>query len=351
MSPVLDSLPPIPVPFDHILLGALLVALAVAAVAPSPRPFLLGALVLALSVAIWDQSRWQPWLYQYLLMLSAFLPGASRAKEGDRALDTCRLVLVALYLWSGLQKLNVTFVTTVFPWLVEPLTRLLPTPLREWLAGAGLAVPLLETTIALALLLPRWRPAAVVLAVALHASVLLLLGPLGHAVNPVIWPWNVAMGLLVVLLFWGVPATARQILRPARRGWQAVVAVLVLVMPLLSVVDLWDAYLSGALYSGNIREAVIVVTSAVKARLPAEARRHVVTNRTGAELLVVADWSMAEVGAPPYPEARVYRAVARSVCGLAGAPADVALVTFGKPGPWTGTRVTTREDCGVLASR
>ena len=84
MSPVLDGLPPIPVPFDHILLGSLLVALAVAAVAPSPRPFLVGALGLALSLAIWDQSRWQPWLYQYLLMLSAFLPGASRAKEGRR---------------------------------------------------------------------------------------------------------------------------------------------------------------------------------------------------------------------------------------------------------------------------
>jgi hypothetical protein len=186
---------------------------------------------------------------------------------------------------------------------------------------------------------------------ALHTSVLLLLGPLGHAVNPVIWPWNVAMPLLVWFLFWGTPASARAIVVPRRLGWHAVVTVLALVMPLLSVVGLWDAYLSGALYSGNIREAVIVVTPDVKARLPAEVRRHVVTNRTGAELLVVGDWSAAELGTPPYPEARVYRAIARALCGLARAPADVALVIFDKPGTWTGTRATTREDCGTLRAR
>jgi hypothetical protein len=350
LSPVLDALPGLSVPLAHIVLGALLVALAGGAVTPWPRPCVAAALALALVLAAGDQSRWQPWFYQYLLMLGAFV-GVARRQATEDGLDTCRLVLVGLYLWSGLQKLNVTFATVVFPWLVAPLTGRLPAALGAWLGAAGPVVPVVEIALALALLVPGARHAAVLLAVALHASVLLLLGPPGHAINAVIWPWNVAMPVLVVLLFWRAPVRARQVLGRRRPAWHVVVAVLVLVLPLLSTVGLWDAYLSGALYSGNIQEAVIVVTPDVKARLPEEARRHVVTNRTGAELLVVGDWSLAAVGAPPYPEARVYRALARWVCGHAVAPDDVALVVFGKPAPWTGARATTREACGALTAR
>jgi hypothetical protein len=116
-------------------------------------------------------------------------------------------------------------------------------------------------------------------------------------------------------------------------------------MPLLSFTGHWDAYLSGALYSGNIKAAVIGLPEAAVARLPDAARPHVVRNRAGATVLDVHEWSMDELGVPPYPEDRVFRAVAREVCRRAGDPAGIVLVIFGRPSLLAGHREITRHDC------
>jgi hypothetical protein len=140
----------------------------------------------------------------------------------------------------------------------------------------------------------------------------------------------------------------RRIVWPRRPGIHAAVAVLVLLAPALSFAGLGDAYLSGALYSGNVQEAVMLVSPAVRDRLPGDIRRHVSTNRAGLDVLVFADWSLAELGVPPYPGPRVYRSVARAVCAYTPTPSEAELIIFGRPHPWTGARETTREDCGAL---
>ncbi len=57
---------------------------------------------------------------------------------------------------------------------------------------------------------------------------------------------------------------------------------------------------------------------------------------------------MDELAVPSCPEDRVFRAVARDVCRLAGGPAAVVLVVFGQPGMLTGQREITRRDCAAL---
>jgi hypothetical protein len=122
-------------------------------------------------------------------------------------------------------------------------------------------------------------------------------------------------------------------------------------LPALGLAGHWDAYLSGALYSGNVKAAALAVTDSVAARLPDAARRHVTRNTRGANVLDVWEWSMGELAAPSYPEDRVFRAIARDVCRLADGPADVALVIFGRPDAFNGNRETTRADCAALGWR
>src|SRR5205809_971107 len=91
--------------------------------APRPRRWwAVAATVLALILAADDQSRWQPWFYQYVTMLAAL----AVARDVGDTLAAWRAVLVGLYLWSGIQKLNATFMTQLFPWLMEPLAGVLP---------------------------------------------------------------------------------------------------------------------------------------------------------------------------------------------------------------------------------
>jgi len=216
------------------------------------------------------------------------------------------------------------------------------------LPTAAVVTALLEAAIGIALFVPRLRKPAVIVAVATHALVLAMLGPWGHASNWVVLPWNVVMAALVVVLFWNVAGATPM---PHRLDRHAALVVLVGVMPALSLVGLWDSYLSGALYSGNIAEAVIAVSPAAKPRLPPEMLRYVITNRQNVDVLVVGDWSLGELGTPPYPQARVYRALARRVCDLAAAPTEVRLVIFERPRPWSASRETTTADCMLLGER
>src|SRR5215217_4203799 len=70
-APVADWLPPVRPPFDAIVYGLLIALLVAIAVLPRPRWFIVAFTALAGAWMLWDQSRWQPWVYQYLFMLAA----------------------------------------------------------------------------------------------------------------------------------------------------------------------------------------------------------------------------------------------------------------------------------------
>src|SRR5262249_38763884 len=119
LAPVIDSLA-LPPPLDALLFGAACLLLVALAERPRPRRLLTAFLVLAAVLALGDQSRWQPWFYQYLAMLgaltlAAWKPDSPRAREA--ALAVCRLVVAATYFWSGVQKMNATFLSEVYPFL------------------------------------------------------------------------------------------------------------------------------------------------------------------------------------------------------------------------------------------
>jgi hypothetical protein len=342
---VLDGWPLLQPPLDMIALGALFAALCGVAFAPRPRWWAAAATVLALLLALEDQSRWQPWFYQYVAMLAAL----AVARDSGDMLAAWRVVLVGLYLWSGIQKLNATFMSRLFPWLVQPVSSVLPAGLQQIFLAGWVVVPMTEIAVAVGLLVPRLRNAAVIAAVGTHLVVLGLLGPLAHGTNAVIWPWNAAMAGLAAVLFWNArAASALDTLVPRRIGAHAVMLALFVALPVLSFAGRWDAYLSGELYSGNLKVGALSITDRVTARLPDAARRHVMSDRAGANALDLYEWSMGELSVPSYPEDRVFRAVARDVCRFADNPGDVVLVVFGRPGVLTGQREITRNDCAAL---
>ena len=342
---MLDGWPLLQPPLDTIVLGALIAALCGVAFAPRPRWWAAAATVLALVLALEDQSRWQPWFYQYVAMLAAL----AVARDPGDTLAPWRVVLVGLYLWSGIQKLNATFASRLFPWLVQPVSSVLPAGLEQIFLIGWVVVPMIEIAVAVGLLSPRLRNAAVIAAVATHLVVLGLLGPLAHGSNAVIWPWNAAMAALVALLFWNARGvSALDTVVPRRIGAHAAMLALFVALPALSFAARWDSYLSGELYSGNLKVGALSITDRVAARLPDAARRHVVSDRVGANMLDLYEWSMEELSVPSYPENRVFRAVARHVCRLADRPGDVVLVVFGRPGILTGQREISRNDCAAL---
>jgi len=338
--PVWDGLPIIPPPWDRVVFGGLLLLLGLTAVLPRARWPLLAFVTVAGLWSLWDQSRWQPWFYQYLFMLAALGVAASDDPEHREAgLNACRFILAATYIWSGLQKVNFHFATDTYPWLMEPILKRLPEGLRGWAAAQGWKAAFLECGLGIGLLIWPLRLVAVALLVLMHATILFCLSPWwGHDWNSVVWPWNIAMMALNLMLFVNTPKVMPwHIIWPRRFLLARVTLVLFGIMPLFNFFGYWDSYLSAALYSGNTLDARVYLNSDdIIEKLPPEVRaKHLSGNE-----LDLFGWAIDEMNVPPYPARRVYRGIALA---LSHSSSDVTLEIDERPDWQTGKRERTPE--------
>lgn len=353
-APLLDACPREVVPPLEYVLGAMLVtALAVSLFAKRPAKYLVAAIASLGLLALSDQTRWQPWVYQYFIVLVVLALDARRGGDGRSgidSLDALRLIVASLYFWGGAQKLNYSFGHEVLPQLLAPaLGRL--TLEGAQLSALGVAVAAAEMFVGCGLLFRRTRRLCIGCALAMHGLILGLLIAQGR--NSAVWAWNVALALTVVILFRRGDTPAAPVSDRWRAGGTSGRAVMMLaalyaVLPTLSFFGWWDMYLSGALYSGNTAVAVVRVGARESERLPASARRQLFTTASGERVLPLFEWSMAELNVPPYPEPRVFRQVAREVCRLTGDEGGAELIVRGRPDVLDGRYVVSRADCRQL---
>jgi uncharacterized membrane protein YphA (DoxX/SURF4 family) len=326
LAPVSSMLPVIDGVVAHALYVALFAFAAMALVAPKPRWFIAAFLTVIAAFCLMDQTRWQPWVFQYSFLLAVVALCSCNDADDQRALNTARLIVASTYIFSGLQKINVNFMANDFPWIVEPITRVFPSTL-DLVDAFAIAVPFVQLAFGIGLLTQRFRRAALILAVAMHLFILAMFGPFGLDWNNIVWPWTAAMAIFDILLFSGGPEFSwRAIVWRGRDPVHVAAVVLFATLPSLSFVNLWDSYLSSALYSGNLTEAQIYLTDAGKASLPAAIGSRAVRTSPDTNVLNLQRWAIEDLNVTPYPETRVYRAIARRVCGDLRDPTQLVLI-------------------------
>lgn len=315
-------------PWDKIVFGAVLASLVLAVwrYRLGVICFLVGSLYLAFS----DQARWQPWFYMYWVMLLLTLAPPSAA------LYSCRFAISAVYLWSGIHKCNADYFNIAVPWLAKAGAEWLPSFAITMLQGALAAAPVVEIFIGLAVWFQRTRRVAIAGSVAVHLTALLLLGPLGHKHNWIVWPWNLVMPILLMTLF----PFHHSITPSLQSRWATLITSLFCLLPALNFFGWWDSYLSFALYSGKLTKADLFVSEEVRNRLPEAVKEFVVPTPPpyneeiqGPYVVLVELWADKILRVPPLPEPRGYRAVARFITSYAADPNDVRLVLIPKIGP------------------
>lgn len=334
---------------DYLLSILLLIALVLSGISKRPRLYLFSATALTLVLALLDQTRLQPWVYQYAIMLM-LLAFTRDAKTGTKVVAPIfvanQLVVSALYFWSGAQKLSWSFVYEVAPALLESAgIHLQP----SYLPLVAIAVAVCEMIIGLGFLIPRTRRASVSLALITHLIVLSIFIATGR--NSVVWPWNICMMAIIVLLFWGCNESPfAYVLRnwrdsnPVRQLPRAVVVICGL-LPALSFAGWWDLNLSWSLYSGRTPIAVMHIDENMRERLSMKAREKLFATSRGEVMLPFYEWSLSELNVPPYPEVRVYRQLARQICVLADDKQASELIVRERPALSDGTYKVMRTNC------
>jgi hypothetical protein len=277
-------------------------------------------------IVLQDQSRLQPWFVEYMLLLAAMV----FSKDKARALSACRMVLVAIYFWTGVHKMNDSFPSSLFPWIVSPLQTF---GLSERIQDAGVLVPYVEMAMGVSLLFRRTRRAGVIAIIATHCFLLTMLGPWALGWNRVVWPWNFIMMALAPSLFWHTDVSAKHILIPGSTWIRRILFTFVIILPPLSLVGLWDTYPSFALYSGNPLSGSVTLTPSVWEALAPHIRAVAERTDSGAYRIYFSDWSNATMNVPAYPAKRVLRGVARSFCAVRQNEMDLTFV-LEKPTEW-----------------
>ena len=326
LSPLFDFLPILHHPFDLILPVLSGVFLLFIIFLRNPQRFILGFIITVIGLSVFDMNRWQPWFYQYVLMfflLIFFNYRCDDVKQQNALVTTFKLMIAAVYFWSGLQKLNPHFLSDTFPWLMEPITNHLGKDSINHFRFLGYSFPLIEMATGICLLINSLQRLAVISVVIMHVFILYSLGPLGHNYNPVVWPWNIAMVIFALILFNNEESfTVTDIRNSFHFHSSKIVLVLFLLMPLFNFFNCWDSYLSHNLYSGNTAGGVIYVSDSVKMKLPAYLQQYAIGSNNQNQINIKY-WCFKETGVPAYPEKRNFDLVTKKIFDYTNDSANV----------------------------
>jgi len=334
-----------------VILGSIVVALGAATIGRAWRLAMGVGLVLLAFEVLGDQNRLQPWASQYGtigLVLVVFPPAT--------ALRLARLHAISLYLYSGLSKLDASFLRELGPTFLEAGLAPLGLSPGDWPAAARtaaiLAMPAGEAAIGLGLGWGSTRRAALVVAIGLHSALILILGPWGLDHSPNVLIWNGAMIAEDVLLFGSVRTPAAVPGNPGRLGpLSRFLAVAFFLFPLGERFGIADSWPSHALYASHSERAEVFLHEDALDRFPDSIRRRVAGAGEGPwRRLDLTGWSRDLRGTPLYPQGRVGNGMGEWLAARLGGPPSVRVVLWGRAGPLDGGR--DRVECiGLRAIR
>jgi len=301
-------------------------------------------------LALTDQHRLQPWVYQFFLLslVLAALPA------GD-AIAWSRILIASLYVYSAFSKLDWTFIESGGGQIVQGLLQCLPldgnlsTTSRRILAGSLAGGELL---IGVGLCFRLSRRFAFYASLVMHALLIAALGPWGAHQKPGVLLWNAWFVVQNIVLFGFAgdtpaslaatpPAKGRATrLGLAVRGLIVFAVFFPLTQP-LGVCDVWPAWAVYATGPERLR-VYINLNSADIARVAKIIGPYIdpprfIDNRC---LVRIDRWSLDATQAPLYPQNRFRMGVALALARAAGLEQTIYVELDSPADRWSGQRTT-----------
>lgn len=319
-STAIDNYSGVPAPYDYIHLIVLIILLVFSFVSKKKLPAIL-LILFSVYLCIDDQNRLQPWFFNYILILLVLLFYKYRMDEPNNyttVFISLQVLIALIYIFSGIQKMNDSFVPDTFQWMVSTFDTILSKRQLYLVTKFGYVVPYFELSMGIFLLVKPLRFIIVPLVILMHVFILITLGPLGQDCNVVIWPWNIIMIILVLLLFANVQSERFFDISFLFRGLSFyTVLTLMLIFPVFSLKNQYDSYLSSSLYSSNLNDCQLILSNRAYEKLPYYLRHFTTTNKDQ-NVLYIKQWAINELTVPCVPEYRIFKTVHQYVIDITG---------------------------------
>lgn len=263
-----------------------------------------------------DMSRAQPWFLMYLACVVGILFGSE--------LLFAALWMSGTYFWSGIHKANFDFVSRVIPTMTG-------IDFGSWPLACAIVAGVVvagEIFIAFGVWSDRTRRPAVVLAICLHAFLLVRLSPFRTTHNIVIFPWNLFLLCSMPFVFLHV--------RPKFDIRSRLVVALALVSTTLTSIF-------SSLYTGREARVYAYLNSDEVGSVRSIANDHM-GQRGQKTHLYLNGWSESLLKVPIPPFEVVYRRLARELCATASADSEVFLEVIRSKTLISSERVSSRYE-------
>lgn len=308
----------VPAPYDYLHLIVLLGLLVFSFNSQKKYPAIL-LILFSVYLCFDDQNRLQPWFYNYILILFILLFYKNRVDEPNNyttVFISLQLLIALIYIFSGIQKMNAAFVPDTFKWMVSSFNTILSKRQLNMVTKFGYIVPYFELGMGVGLLIKPLRFIIIPIAIIMHVVILIMLGPAGNDFNSVVWPWNIIMIVLVLLLFANVEQERFFDISFLFKGVSFyIVITLMLIFPIFSLKNQYDSYLSSSLYSSNLNDCQLIVSNKAYHNLPHYIRRYCTTNENH-NVLYIKKWAVDELNVPCVPEYRIFKNVQHYIIQL-----------------------------------
>lgn len=315
-APVFWWLPHLPPMLEWFIYILLLVGFSFLMLYPHRTKFNLVVSGLFVAYWLWDYTRIQPYYIQFVLILGILSLYEVQEEENDRSADFTKvlgILMSFIYFWSGFYKLNGAYFEDIFPWFSNGFLGKLGFELHSpvW----GIMSASLEMFSGLLLLIPATQRFGMLITIGTHVFILLCLGPLGNNWNEITWPWNVAMPIVIFLVF--KQALPLHTLRFNLNIVLSLVGVVLMagLSPALFLTGKWDSFFSFDLYAARTKHAYIYFKKEEIEKLPKTLHPYLSeeVESSNYRVLQLTKIGFKTMRTLPYPETRAFHKMHKAI--------------------------------------
>ena len=228
----------------------------------------------------------QPWECIYLVSFLLFL---IYRKKPLSFINSIQYLLATVYILTGIHKLNREFLVIV--WNKMILNNFLQVPqeivLEYKLFFVGLLIPIIEILLGIGILLTNKKYIYYGLMV-MHGLILVFIGPLGLHYNSIVWPWNLAMIFLLLLL-----SRKNDVFKSPNLLFYTTICIVIL---FISTIFGNISYYTFNLYAGKNKQVYIYSKVKFPDAYPAK------KDGKYSWYINAQEWAMQEISLPPCPD-------------------------------------------------
>ncbi|MGI9469880.1 MAG: hypothetical protein ACR2NZ_00005, partial [Rubripirellula sp.] len=222
----------------------------------------------------------------------------------------------------------------------------------------ALLFPSVELIAGIGLLIPTTRRVAAFVLIAMHVSLIVILGPWGIDHSRGVLIWNMMLMVQAWMLMIWKPSNAEQSTdvaasptsesiarRVTSTTWFArLIVILAIAAPLLERSGYWDHWTSWSLYSPHTSRAEIELHRSVIGKIDPSVEQHMREDADGDgwHRLSLEDWSLADRFVPVYPQARYQLSLASHLAHANDWDSEIRVRLRGVSNRWSGERSDTR---------